>query len=127
MFQIHRGESLTAENKMQRVLYIASLVGLFSIITLCVSCSNNQSSSSYVSERVEDLKKATAPSDASVREIRGNRFERHNPSRPGGNLRRLETRGRLPRLGKAPSSAELCAIESSGRLQSRCSARRLGG
>ena len=76
MFQIHRGESLTAENKMQWVLYIASLVGLFSIITLCVSCSNNQSSSSYVSERVEDLKELTAPSDASLTRNRRNRFER---------------------------------------------------
>ena len=56
---------------MQRALYISGLVGLFLIITLCVSCSNNQSSSSYVSERVEDLKKQTAPSDASVTEIAG--------------------------------------------------------
>jgi preprotein translocase subunit SecG len=71
IFQIHCRESLTAENKMQRVLYIASLAGLFLIITLCVSCSNNQSSSSYVSERVEDLKKLTAPSDASVAETAG--------------------------------------------------------
>jgi hypothetical protein len=56
---------------MQRVLYIASLVGLFLIITLCVSCSSSQSSSSYVSERVEDLKKRTAPTDASVTETEG--------------------------------------------------------
>ena len=48
---------------MQRILYIASLAGLFLIITLCLSCSNNQSSSSYVSERVEDLKKQTGDSD----------------------------------------------------------------
>jgi hypothetical protein len=56
---------------MQRVLYIASLAGLFLIITLCVSCSNEQSSPSYVRERVEDLKKQTAPSYASVTETAG--------------------------------------------------------
>lgn len=56
---------------MQRILYIASLVGLCLITTLCVSCSNNSSSSSYLSERIEDLKKQTAPSDASVTETAG--------------------------------------------------------
>jgi hypothetical protein len=71
IFQIHRRESLRAKDKMQRVLHIASLAGLVLIITLCVSCSNNQSSSSYVTERVEDLKKQTAPSDASVTETAG--------------------------------------------------------
>ena len=51
---------------MQKVSYIISLAGMLLIITLCISCSNEQSSSSYVRERVEDLKKQTAPSDASI-------------------------------------------------------------
>ncbi len=57
--------------KMQRLPYIAGLVGRLLITTLCISCSHEQSSSSYVRERVEDLKRQTAPSDASVREPAG--------------------------------------------------------
>ena len=57
--------------KMQRLPYITGLVGMFLTITLCISCSHEQSSSSYVRERVEDLKRQTAPSDASVRETAG--------------------------------------------------------
>ena len=45
--------------------------GMLLIIALCISCSNEQFSSSYVRERVEDLKRQTAPSDASVRETSG--------------------------------------------------------
>ena len=44
---------------------------MFLTITLCISCSHEQSSSSYVRERVEDLKRQTTPSDASVRETAG--------------------------------------------------------
>ena len=57
--------------KMQRLPYITGLVGMFLTITLCISCSHEQSSSSYVRERVEDLKRQTTPSDASVRETAG--------------------------------------------------------
>lgn len=71
MFQVHGRKSVTTENKMQRVLYSTSLAGLCLLTTLGVSCSNNPSSSSYVSERIEDLKKQTAPSDASVAETAG--------------------------------------------------------
>lgn len=71
MFQIYRRERLTAGNKMKRIPHIASLAGLCLITTLCVSCSNNSSSSSYLNERVEDLKKQTAPSDASITETSG--------------------------------------------------------
>jgi hypothetical protein len=53
---------------MQRLPYITGLVGMLLTITLCISCSHEQSSSSYVRERVEDLKRQTAPSDAPVRE-----------------------------------------------------------
>ena len=56
---------------MQRLPYITGLVGMLLTITLCISCSHEQSSSSYVRERVEDLKRQTAPSDASVRETAG--------------------------------------------------------
>ena len=63
------------ENTMQKLLYIARLLEMFLIITLCVSCSHEQSSSSYVRERVEDLKRQTAPSDASVTRNRRNRAE----------------------------------------------------
>jgi hypothetical protein len=55
-------------NKLPKVPCVTILVGMFLLITFCLSCSNEQSSSSYVRERVEDLKRQTAPSDASVRE-----------------------------------------------------------
>ena len=57
--------------KMQRLPYITGLVGMLLTITFCISCSHEQSGSSYVRERVEDLKRQTAPSDASVRETAG--------------------------------------------------------
>ena len=47
--------------KMQRLPYITGLVGMFLTITLCISCSHEQSSSSYVRERVEDLKSKPLP------------------------------------------------------------------
>ena len=58
-------------NKLPKVPCIISLLGLLLLITLCVSCSNEPSGSSYIRERVEDLKRQTAPSDASVRETAG--------------------------------------------------------
>lgn len=56
---------------MQKVLYVAGLVAMFLIVTLCASCSNDQSGSSYVRDQVEELKRQTAPNDASVRETAG--------------------------------------------------------
>jgi len=56
---------------MQKVLHITSLVGVLLMITLCISCSNEQSSSSYVREQVEYLKKQTAPSNVFVTETGG--------------------------------------------------------
>lgn len=56
---------------MKRILYIPSLAGLCLITTLCVSCSNNSSGSSHLGARVEDLKKQTAPSGASVSDTAG--------------------------------------------------------
>jgi len=56
---------------MPKVPCIACLVGLFLLITLCISCSNKQSGYTYVRERVEELKQQTAPSDASVIETAG--------------------------------------------------------
>ena len=58
-------------NKLPKVPCITSLLGILLLITLCVSCSNELTSSSYVRERMEDLKKQTAPSNAFVTETAG--------------------------------------------------------
>lgn len=50
---------------------LLSVFGVFFFALHCISCSSKQTSASYVIERVEELKKETAPSDASVRETTG--------------------------------------------------------
>ena len=50
---------------------VISLFGILLFALHCISCSSKQPSASYVTERVEELKKETAPSEASVRETTG--------------------------------------------------------
>ncbi len=64
-------EGPEAGKTLQKASHLAARVGMLLLIALCMSCSNEQSSSSFIQERVENLKKQTAPSDASVRETAG--------------------------------------------------------
>ena len=57
--------------KTQSLPSLSGLLGVLLIFMVCSSCSCNQSDSSYVRDRVEDLKRQTTPSDASVRETEG--------------------------------------------------------
>lgn len=71
IFQIRGRQNLRPEYKMQKVPHITNFLGLLLIVTLCISCSNEQSSSSYVREQVEYLKKQTTPSNVFVKETAG--------------------------------------------------------
>ncbi len=56
---------------MQKFSCLTSLFGILLFALHCISCSSKQPSASYVTERVEELKKETVPSDALVRETTG--------------------------------------------------------
>jgi hypothetical protein len=73
-------EESETENRLQKAPHLAVRVGMLLIIALCISCSNEQSSSSFIRERVENLKKQTVPSDASVRETEGISQNEHSVS-----------------------------------------------
>lgn len=73
-------EGSEGEKTLLKTSHLAVRVGMLLIIALCISCSDDQSSSSFIRERVENLKKQTAPSHASVRETAGISQNEHSVS-----------------------------------------------